>query len=437
MANAPSLSNHEDMLVVGANVRIVDLVAAPQYNKMVGIVRSFQPDTGRYDVELSKNKKHLGLKPEKLVVTRICSKCCKKEYVAHCGCHRCELPYCSTTCRDVDWKNKHKAECIPKDLPEPPEPVLDSDTGDEVFEASRKYIEMATEAGNDGRWAEQIQMLESFIAKDDQQPAAFVQLFQRYGVTGNVDKAFANLQRAVDLLVDPRLELASDPQSVTLLPVQPACTSPSYVYRHFIQLGTVFIKKHRVIGRSGSELDPDVDVLEKFVFLCGQGSADDPVLSNNDLSELHYVLGNIYRKSMKNLDRAVGHLRLSDRAMAPENYHNFEALLLIPEVFMYEASKATDPTTRDEKMQAAVDSAREVQKLLTEKDEKEAYPGDILLGTMMYNQCMFDIQAAEQNQARIKEIYNLLAVGHNKALEKGSQVYMAKAKRILDDIGID
>lgn len=240
MADTINQTNCNTQIVAGTNVSIKDLVGAPQYNNMTGIVQSFQSDTGRYNVQLHKMKKNLGLKPEKLVV--LCSKCAKKEHNQNCGCDRCEVPYCSEKCRDADWDTAHKGKCVPKNLPEPPEPILEADTGNEIFEISRKYIEQAAQAGIDGRYAEQIQLLEAFTTKDDKQPAPFLQLFQRYSETDDHEKAFSFLEKAVNLLVDPRLAPGSDPQSVAI-PVQPELTA---IYGMAISQGQAFIEEKRV-----------------------------------------------------------------------------------------------------------------------------------------------------------------------------------------------
>ena len=169
------------VIELGTKVRIQGLVAAPQYNDMTGIVKSFQSDTGRYEVKLDSSNEKLGLKPERLVILSVCSYCKTNELRnTDCICPRCHLPaYCSAKCRKADWNDKHKATCVPKDLPEPPEPVGDANVGDERFERSRKYVDMATQAGRDGRFAEQIKLMEALVEKDPMQLAAYLQLYER------------------------------------------------------------------------------------------------------------------------------------------------------------------------------------------------------------------------------------------------------------------
>jgi len=421
-------------IAAGTNVSIKDLVGAPQYNNMTGIVQSFESDTGRYNVALHKMKKNLGLKAEKLIV--LCSKCAKKEHDTDCGCQRCDFPYCSETCRDADWDTAHKGKCVPKNISEPPEPVLRADTGDAIFETSRNYIELAAQAGSDGRYAEQIQLMEAFITKDDKQPSPFLQLFQRYSETEDHEKAFSFLEKAVNLFVDPRLAPGSDPQSVAI-PVQPELTE---LYGMVIRQGQEFIREKRVMGRSGNELMPDAKLLYQLVELSDKIPMEDTsVLDRYSRSELYHTLGNVLRKVNDEALRtsAINVLELADEVVKPIDERNVNALMLIPEIITYDASIAQDPTEKDEKLQAAVDRASEVMNLMVDElDHPLAYQSQILLGTMLYNQVVSqNKRVAEEDQKRMKEIYDLLGHGYNTALKEGDQHGMHRAQRILSQFG--
>jgi hypothetical protein len=429
---------HGSMLKVGVNVCIVNLVGAPQFNNKKGIIRSFQSDTGRYNVELklnNKSKKSLGVKPEKLVL--LC-KCLKQQArlddTSHC-CARCDFPYCSTKCREADWNDKHKAECIPKDLPDPPEPVTeDDDTGDEVFEASTRYLIMATEAGNDGRHAEQVALLEAYVEKDGQQAAALHQLFQRHsdpkGNHTDHEKAFEYLQRSVRLLVDPRLARGSDPQSVTDIPTEPH--SIAYFYAQVIRQGMFFIDEHRVTGRSGEDLKPEAYALGFLILLSDKIAEEDTTtFSRYDRSQLHSSIANVYRK-MKRNEQAIEHLRLSDSVLAPEQDHNIGSLLLIPEIINYQGYISNDPAEKREKIQAAVDEARKLQEFMSSDPSRVYNKADVLLAKMLYNQYQMKLVPPEHKKKHLAELYQHAQAGYQGATADGNTRDAAFAKNILE-----
>jgi len=278
--------------------------------------------------------------------------------------------------------------------------------------------------------------MEAFITKDDKQPSPFLQLFQRYSETEDHEKAFSFLEKAVNLFVDPRLAPGSDPQSVAI-PVQPELTE---LYGMVIRQGQEFIREKRVMGRSGDELMPDAKLLYQLVELGDKIPMEDTsVLDRYGRSELYHTLGNVLRKVNDEALRtsAIHVLELADEVVKPIDERNVNALMLIPEIITYDASIAQDPTEKDEKLQAAVDRASEVMNLMVDElDHPLAYQSQILLGTMLYNQVVSqNKRVAEEDQKRMKEIYDLLGHGYNTALKEGDQHGMHRAQRILSQFG--
>lgn len=93
------------------------------------------------------------------------------------------------------------------------------------------------------------------------------------------------------------------------------------------------------MGRSGARLEPDAAVLENLVLLAERVDTTD--LNNYSRSGLHLTLGNIYRKMSCHSDRAIHHLTRADDVLQPDKVHNWDALILIPEIIMCDASKMT------------------------------------------------------------------------------------------------
>lgn len=441
--NSATSTEEQDKLLLpaGSRVRIVSLAAASdkRYNNKTGVIRSFIVDTGRYQVELE-SKKLLGVKLEKLIVL------CNNSTGKSCGrsiatadafsnaCLRCSLPYCSAECCDADRTAHHKAVCIPTNLAPPPDaPVGMADTGDAVMEACRTYLLQALQAGNEGRIAEEVAMLEALVAKDDKQFSAFFNLFRR-SKDNDTGKAFTYLEKAVTLMVDPNWVLASDPQSVDNFPVEAApsllvAPTVSSAIGHLINCGVEFIETHRVVGRAEEQLEPDAALLENLVLLAEQVDTTD--LDNYGRSGLHLSLGNVYRKMAHYSDRAIHHLTRADEVLRPEKVHNFDALILIPEIIMYQASKMTmNSNEQKEMIQKAVDMSRSLLHSVKAEEPEEAYDFEIQLACLLHNQCC--LGPSERTQDKMREIIELATRGYHKAVENGIMQRAEKALGILN-----
>jgi len=379
------------------------------------------------------------------VILSVCSYCKTNELRnTDCICPRCHLPaYCSAKCRKADWNDKHKATCVPKDLPEPPEPVGDANVGDERFERSRKYVDMATQAGRDGRFAEQIKLMEALVEKDPMQLAAYLQLYERYSERDDHEKTLFYLKGAVELFLDPRLTEPSFPQSAGH-PVQPTYKE---MYGRLILSGHAFIRDHRVRGRCGPELIPDSKVLWELAILSDRIPLEDTsVINRYQRSQMYDTLGNIFRKIGGEKERkiAIMHCRMADEVLKPIDERSFTSLLMIPEILNEEATNhAKTPEEMREKSKAAADEAREVLELTKQLEFNwihYGYQAQILLGTMIYNQVHIERKIVGGDidesffQKKMREAYDLLAEGHKNALEQGNMYFATRAKAVLDRI---
>ena len=443
------------LFVSGTTVKIDNLVGAPQYNDEVGLVKYYNPGKGRYAVKLLSNSKELLLKPENL--RTVCNKCIIKEVpletMEQTRCQRCHMTYCSVECRNDDWEH-HKAICVPIDLPTAPGPVKDSDTGEDAFEASKAYIELATDAGNDGRYMEQIVLNETLLEKDPKQPGAYFQLFQRYSSTHrpffDSDKAFSNLQKAVSLLSDPTIVEPSGSRSTTIPRSDIVVDDSMTLFRTMIiREGNAFIENHRVVGKSGEDLEAEKEVMvvvstwaTEMVESLNVDDDDEETaiskfeLSDFDLANVHSNLCNIFRKMSMN-QAAIDVYRMSEGmivAITDGKRHNYDALRMIPEMLLIQArSEQLNPR---ENMQQAVDEARKCLAILKEKAAEgcSRYPvcvGEVLLAKTMFVQCQMRFVAEDQLQETLREIHTMALSGYNAALELGLTYEVRSAEGVL------
>lgn len=341
-----------------------------------------------------------------------------------------------------------------------PEPVGDADTGDARFEAFQRYLALSLEASDDGRIAEEIGMLEALNSTEHHQPVVYMNLFTRYSDSGrthpqDLDKAFDMLKKTTNLLTSPELALSSDQNSLP--------SSDGHVYevddfvRVLIHNGVEFIKEHRVIGRNGQELQAEANVLKALYDL---SRTDNYVLNNNInngerafrithqyRSEMLHTLGNICRKMTDN-KHALECLRRSDYEMnchyqkmksltteehqtehPPVQEHNYDALLLIVDIRMYEVSVATDKRQQLELLQEVVEEAYRVLDFMIDAKYIAIYRGQIMLGNMLYNQMQL---TKRKTQDDLKMAYKLLSNGRDQAQHFSDRDYHLRADKILE-----
>lgn len=135
---------------------------------------------------------------------------------------------------------------------------------------------------------------------------------------------------------------------------------------------------------------------------------DAAILDRYGRSELFFTLGDVFRKinTEESRSTAIGALALADLIVQTIDERNFHALMLIPEISMWEAFIANDPAEKKEKVQAAVDEAREVTDLMVVREHPLTFLSQILLGTMLLNQFNMDmealpaVRAAESNKKK-------------------------------------
>lgn len=418
------------LFVPGTFVRIEGLTGAPQYNNQTGVIQSFHPDTGRYQVELRRrnhNNQILGVKPERLVP--LCSTCqTKNANLSQAACPRCGLPYCSKDCRDGHWET-HKKDCVPKILPEAPGPVQDADRGDVAFDAAQEYLQMAVDAGRDGYVAEEVALLERLIAKDEKQPVAFFNLFQR-ARTRDLDQAWAYLQKTAALLTDPQLILGSDPQGVSDFPTQVRQSWSMNLALMLVQ-GMDFIREHRVVGYKGDAVQPVATVLEQFVQLLDQIDTEDFDLWER--STMYFELGNIYRK-MDDKERAHDNLMKAENVLTPWGRHNFEALLMAAELCMSEIRHAQTPEEVETIIDGAIEMSRAINNGMQTEEPEHSYAAEIQLACFLYN--LHSLVPSRRNPQRLLEMHQLASSALPRARAAGEEDLVSKASKILSEFRI-
>lgn len=334
-----------------------------------------------------------------------------------------------------------------------PEPVGDADTGEERFEAFQRYLAITLEASENGNFAEEIGMLEALNSTEHNQPAVYMNLFTQYSDSGrmhpqDLDKAFDMLGKTTALLVSPELALPSDPNSVS--------SSDGQVYaiddfvRLLIHKGAEFIQKYRVFGKNGQELEPEVKVLRWLYTLSRTdeyNNVDHPFRITHKLrSEMLYNLGNICRK-MSDSENGIECLRRSDYEMnchyhkmkscnneelqeenPPNEEHNYDALLLILDIQMYDVSVTTDKIQQVHMLQEVVNEAYRLMDLMMKKKYMAIYKGHIVLGTMLYNQMQI---TKIKTQEDMKLAHKLLSIGKEEAKRIDDMDYYSRSDRIL------
>ena len=112
--------------------------------------------------------------------------------------------------------------------------------------------------------------------------------------------------------------------------------------------------------------------------------------------------------------------------------------MLAVEVMMVEVCKTTDPSAKQVRMQKVVDEARRVQGLMAVDQHEETYRADILLATMLNNQCSLcgNAMSAQKKQEILGEMFHLATSGQNAAINKEDDYEASRAERLLSSITI-
>ena len=413
-----------DFLVKGTLVQLDGLVSAKHLNGRKGVIAEtgYDAEKGRYPIALVTNKpttsttttttttsskiimvKPINLKP-------LCTKCQKlttrNDSVSSSCCNRCKLPYCSKNCRDDHWNTQHKEHCVPVDLPYPPlEPVGASDVGDDLYEAHTHYLNMACQAGKEGRRAEEMTMLLRIVEADPTQAAALFNLFLRYKEQENYDEAFAYLSKAVNVLQSPHV---TGPSSSESPPSSQFAMSAQELVEQIVWRGSEFIQNVRVPGRT--QLKKEATVLKTMLILC-QRIQHNEGLRNDTLSNVHNILGNVLRKMSRN-DEAKEHLLLADTTLWRNGHHHVEALGLISEIVAYQAMyESKTLAEKQAKIQLAVDQARALLDIVMSDSHDDTYPpsdrvmAQELLAKMLFNQ--MNLFADHRTEDTFREIHRL------------------------------
>lgn len=423
----------------GTYVQICGLVAASQYNGKMGIVRSFNGQ--RYGVELLSpqrpKRKVLAVRPDNIKVLLVDAAAAAAS---------------QNTAPDV--------------------PVGDHSADDDAqCEAVSRYMAQARSLFDHGKTAEELQMYEWMAAKGHKQPSVHLNLFLRYsndhGDFRDYDRAFDCLVGCIEFLVDPSLELLPpDPSSIPEgSPSSDDENDDTASSNHLFEMnelmgilvcrGMEFINEKRVIGRNGHELVPEARVLKALYHIALRSKIDydndECFQMNHEVrSDILYHLGNIYRKIGNDNDNAIKSLKLSDlehitcytemMKRRPQRElptgcvlyrHNYDALFLLLDVLMLEATIATGTEAKHQKVQMAVDEARRVLVFMNDEEEEYAglYRGQIKLATILYNQMAVTKQHPE---SMLIEVYDLLMASCDKAKMARDDHYHTMATNLLN-----
>jgi hypothetical protein len=181
-------------------------------------------------------------------------------------------------------------------------------------------------------------------------------------------------------------------------------------------------------------LKPTFLTMQGIFDLADKVSTD--VVSYEVRAEMLHEIGNVLRKMSEN-EMAIEALKLADYTLTKHQAEDgssgkrhMYALLLIPDIIMTDAHyNCQDPNRKKERIDEAIEEAREVLKIATETNDSLAYRAKVILANLINN--TFHLGLAEPTQESVSECILLAKEAREVALTRDDQNTIRRADAVL------
>ena len=416
--------NGNENLPRDACVRVIGLVSAAQFNGKKGHIKSFLIEHGRYEVQLAKKKKTLAVKPTNLIV--LCSKCEEKDAKTQEECPRCASAYCSKDCREVHW-DTHKHNCVPSTMPAVPNIEEDG-------EAAERYLQLSADAHDDGRYLEEIRLLEAFSEKNPQQPGSIASLVILYKDIDQT-KAFPYVEKLVAILC-----LAIDQEAHQFGSHGDREPDIDKTIFSLWRLAFDFMMDHRLKNLQNPlavhpEIQTDAKVLEGLWKWAKSKGPE--VVPRRMQSRLCLTLGDAYFV-LEDPNKAIVALKMAHE-LVEDGEGNFDALSKVAYCILMKLKTEDDPEEIQQIYQDAVDQVREVKALMIAKSPShpELYRIQTQIATILFDKYTVDDDVMfpdGKKQEIIDEIVDNASRAREVATVRGNVYCAHRVKQVFDGL---